>query len=251
LRTDDWKQLALGTQEPAKDPKTDTPDDPAKTLERITLSAEEIGDRLAKNDVSKETQQKQEQLLKDIDSLLKPPPPMNPSGGGGSSNQPMNSMPPQEGSSGGNSGMSQQNPMSMGGKNSSSGSRRTERNRTPRDRESSGKPDQQPSGTQPMPKGAQPMGTEPKGTSMGNPTTPDKTPGSPSGSTGQPQKTYEPPLPWEETLNKQVWGHLPERLRQQVSQYYKEQYMPRYQEMLKQYYFSLAEREKAAPASRR
>ena len=44
---------------------------------------------------------------------------------------------------------------------------------------------------------------------------------------------------------KQVWGHLPEKLRQQMSQYYKEQFMPKYGDLLRQYYSSLAEREKA------
>ena len=53
-----------------------------------------------------------------------------------------------------------------------------------------------------------------------------------------------PTLPNEDPFTKQVWGHLPEKLRQQASQYYREQYMPKYQEMLKQYYSNLAERDR-------
>ena len=69
-----------------------------------------------------------------------------------------------------------------------------------------------------------------------------KNPGSnPGGGTGKGM----PALPLDDTITKQVWGHLPERLRQQMSQYYKEQFMPKYSDMLRQYYASLAEREKA------
>lgn len=63
------------------------------------------------------------------------------------------------------------------------------------------------------------------------------------GFTGTPPKpdTLKP----EEVLAKQAWGHLPERLRQQMSQYYREQFSTRYGNLLQQYYSSLAEREKS------
>jgi hypothetical protein len=50
----------------------------------------------------------------------------------------------------------------------------------------------------------------------------------------------KPSLPIDDAVVKEVWGHLPDKLRQQVSQYYKEQFMPKYSELLKQYYSSLA-----------
>ena len=50
----------------------------------------------------------------------------------------------------------------------------------------------------------------------------------------------KPTLPIDEAVVKEVWGHLPDKLRQQVSQYYKEQFMPKYSDLLKQYYSSLA-----------
>ena len=43
-----------------------------------------------------------------------------------------------------------------------------------------------------------------------------------------------PDLPFDDPLTKQVWGHLPERLPQQMSQYYKEQFMPKYSDLLRQ-----------------
>ena len=69
-------------------------------------------------------------------------------------------------------------------------------------------------------------------------------PKNPTGNTGTGSKS-KPALPFDDAVTKQVWGHLPERLRQEMNQYYKEQFMPKYGEMLKQYYGSLAEREKA------
>jgi len=50
-------------------------------------------------------------------------------------------------------------------------------------------------------------------------------------------------LPLEGDVEKDVWGHLPEQLRKQVSQYYRQEFMPQYAELLRQYYASLAERE--------
>ncbi|MBX7104681.1 MAG: hypothetical protein K1X57_11410 [Gemmataceae bacterium] len=48
-------------------------------------------------------------------------------------------------------------------------------------------------------------------------------------------------------LSRDVWGHLPESLRQEVDHYYKERFMPRYQELIRQYYSKLAEAERAGP----
>lgn len=38
-----------------------------------------------------------------------------------------------------------------------------------------------------------------------------------------------------------VWGHLPDAMRQEVDHYYRERFMPRYRELLQQYYMRLAE----------
>ena len=35
---------------------------------------------------------------------------------------------------------------------------------------------------------------------------------------------------------KDIWGHLPEKMRQEMDLYYREQFIPRYSELLKQYY---------------
>ena len=43
---------------------------------------------------------------------------------------------------------------------------------------------------------------------------------------------------------KDIWGHLPDTLRQEVDHYYREQFMPRYRDLLQQYYLRLAETER-------
>ena len=48
-------------------------------------------------------------------------------------------------------------------------------------------------------------------------------------------------MPQLPDVYKNVWGHLPEKARQEMDQYFREQFMPRYSDLLKQYYSSLAE----------
>jgi hypothetical protein len=196
-------------------------EDPAAIVERIAKTAEGIGERLKDKDTGNETLEKQEQLLKDIDKLLKPPPPMDGSGGGGSSSNP----PPPSGGEknggmpppmGGNPGM----PPPMGGNK-------------PRPQRTGSRPEPTAGTPKPMPMG------------MGNPDLgePSKT-GSNTGANPMGKPSGNAALPLEDPFTKQIWGHLPERLRQQASQYYREQYMPKYGELLKLYYSNLAEREK-------
>ena len=66
---------------------------------------------------------------------------------------------------------------------------------------------------------------------------------------GQPRPVAKPETvmqPGEgnklEELYKDVWGHLPESLRQDMNQYAREQFMPKYGDLLKQYYATIAEK---------
>src|SRR5205085_10127762 len=43
-------------------------------------------------------------------------------------------------------------------------------------------------------------------------------------------------------LYKDIWGHLPETLRQEMNQYSREQFMAKYNDLLKQYYSTIAEK---------
>ena len=222
-----------------EEPKPGEMEEPAKILERVTQNAKAVGDRLKDQDTGDETRKKQDQVLRDIDELLKQNEPPPPSGGGGGSSEmpppPSGGMPPPSGGMpppmGGNSGTK---PMGGSGQRPKRGGG----NKEPMPMGGGTKePMMQPGGMkEPMPMGPggmQPM-MQPGG--MGKP-------GTDSGEAGKPKGT-PPSLPNEDPFTKQVWGHLPEKLRQQASQYYREQYMPKYQEMLKQYYSNLAERDR-------
>ncbi len=227
-----------------EEPKPGEMEEPAKILERVTQNAKAVGDRLKEQDTGDETRKKQDQVLKDIDELLKQNEPPPPSGGGGGMSEmppPMGGMPPPSGGMpppmGGNSGMKPMGmgsgqPMPMGG--SGQRPKRGGDGKTPMPMGGgTTEPMMQPGGMKPMPmspggKEPMPMGGEKPGT----------------GSDGGKPKGTPPSLPNEDPFTKQVWGHLPEKLRQQASQYYREQYMPKYQEMLKQYYSNLAERDR-------
>ena len=43
-------------------------------------------------------------------------------------------------------------------------------------------------------------------------------------------------------LYKDIWGHLPEKLRQEMDTYSREQFMAKYSDLLRQYYATLAEK---------
>lgn len=64
------------------------------------------------------------------------------------------------------------------------------------------------------------------------------------GGSGKPK----PDLPLDDPFTRRVWGHLPEKVRQQAMQSYREQFMPRYSEMLKQYYSTLNEKQSPTPS---
>ena len=219
-------------------------EEPAKILERLTQNTKDIGDRLKDQDTGDETRKKQEQALKDIDALLKQnePPPMD-GGGGGASEMPPPPMP-----GGGNSGMKppppmggtgQPKPMGGMGQPMPMGSGRPKRG-------GGDKPMPMPMGPGMKDPMMQPGGMKdpmpmPMGPGMKDPM---MQPGGMNPAGGTKSNSTPPSLPNEDPFTKQVWGHLPEKLRQQASQYYREQYMPKYQEMLKQYYTNLAERDK-------
>ena len=102
-------------------------------------------------------------------------------------------------------------------------------------------------GGKPMPgdkSGGKPMpGDKPGGKPMPGDKSGDKpTPGESGEGPGKPPS--KPALPPDDAVTKQIWGHLPDRLRQEMNQYYKEQFMPKYNDMLRQYYSRLAERDK-------
>lgn len=262
--------------EPKKsDPKDgDTPPagdevDVQKTAERIAENAQKAGDRLKDKDPGADTRKIQQEILKDIDALLKkaqqpppPPPDMPPPDMPPDMPPPQGGMPPPKGGmpppKGGGGMPPPKAGMPMGGgngaaqpKGGSGGAGKAERR--PRK-------ERRPRGDSPMPMGmGDPMANAgPGGTNLmgGRPdpkTGPkdkdDKPGGENTGARGGPlsPKRQSDKLA---DLYKDVWGTLPDRLRQEMDLYYREQFMPRYSELLRQYYAALAEQRKKGTEDR-
>ncbi len=236
-------QSALASLTPAADDVTD----PAALAKRIAENVRTAGDKLRDRDTGADTRNAQTAALRDIDKLLDRAenPPMScpmPMGGSGGEPPPMAGAGQPKPMPGQGKG---QQPSPKGGSGKSGGSRPSWRDKggpgdAPMGEKPMGgqpKPDQSGKEPGPKPDPSKPMG--------GQPGQPGDRPGGtkPDGSPGQPDA--KPAMPFDDAVTKQVWGHLPERLRQEVNQYYKEQFMPKYGDLLKQYYADLAERDKS------
>jgi hypothetical protein len=210
--------LAAGDPPVAPEPKKEKEVvDVAKTAERIVQNAAEAGKRLGAKDPGEETRKLQQETLKDIDALIRkaqePPSEQNMSGGMSNMGGGMSSM---------GGGMTKQ-PMS----NEGSGGPLTRNERRERAaRQNAGN------------NGAIAQRPPP----MSDPTRPDAKSG--MGPVDGPDNRVDSKaaMPRIPDVYKEVWGHLPEKMRQEMDLYFRDRFMPRYSELLRQYYSSLAER---------
>jgi hypothetical protein len=236
-----------------------------KTAERIAENAQKAGERLKEKDPGADTRKIQQEVINDIDALIKkaqepPPPPMNsdmspmppmmpPPMGGSPQKNPMGGSEQQSKSPMGGTGGSSQPKVGDGAGGASGSSpksgRRPRRERRPRDDSPMGMGD--------------PMANRDPGGMHPMPATPDSKDG-PAGRKGDkpgerggdrfgmasPKRQNEKLA----DLYKDVWGHLPDRLRQEMDLYYREKFMPRYSELLRQYYAALAEQKKSGSEDR-
>lgn len=269
-----------GSRDPG--PKPEPPvkgENPAVTVERIIKNSKDVGDKLEMKDTGTDTRKTQGKILSDIDALIdqqeNPPPPKPdqdkndnkqdkkdnqdkkddkkdnkkdkndkkdnkddkkdmgmpmPKDGMGMDQMPM----PKDGMGMGGMGMSgagvgEQQPMGRRPRmNDPTGDSKKEKEPGGGAKEPA-KPDNDKKGEQPK-EGKEPNDKKggPGGKNAGNPT------GKVNGKPGMP---FE-----EEDASKDVWGHLPDKLRQQMSQYYKDEFTPKYAELLKLYYSSLADK---------
>lgn len=219
-------------------------EDPAKVVDRIIANSKDVTDKLAKTETGEPTQTTQATILKDIDALIdRQENPPKGGGGGGDQDQKDKQKQEGQGGGGGGAGMGQSSGKPMGGPGGGGGQQ--SRGRRPK----GGKAGQPPEGqgrdmanggkkpdgkNDPMPGGGAKAGgqDDPKG---GKGTTAGM-----AGGTEPGQPVPRPTVPLNDEVAKEVWGHLPDKVRQQVTQYYKEEFMPRYADLLKQYYSSLA-----------
>jgi hypothetical protein len=240
---------ADGSRDPAPQVAPAKAENPLEVVARIVKNSNAVGDKLAASDTGPTTRGTQETILKDIESLIdrqeNPPPPkpdqnqdkndqkdktpddvtkkedMSPKGG-------MNDKQPMKGDPGGG----KKEPMA-GGIQEPTGGGEQPMGRRPRQ-----KAGEEPKEKDDQAKGGQGGKQQAKTDPRKDPKTATTAPAKP----GDPTDPLRATLPTEDEIVKDVWGHLPDKLRQQATQYYQQDFMPRYTELLKLYYSSLSEK---------
>jgi len=238
-----------GSRDPAPQPAAAKKENPLEVVKLIIANSNAVGDKLAMTDTGTETRGKQETILRDIKSLIEqeedPPPqpdqdksdqktddmkkkddmPMGDMGDQGDKGNKKHTPPMPKGKGMGD----MPPPMGDMGSDEPMGRRpRQQGAKEPKEKSGSGGGGGQKQ-SQPMP---------------ATPTQPPKNTGGriPDPKPGDPKNPAIPLLPPEDDIVKEVWGHLPDKMRQQATQYYQQDFMPRYTELLKLYYSSLAEK---------
>ena len=229
---------ADGSRDPAPAAEPAARENPIEVVERIIKNSQAVGDKLAQTDTGTDTRTTQGKILKDIDSLLNRQDDPPPQGGGGAGDQKNQKDKNNDQKKDGKSGDQKKDGMPpQGDKEPKGGNDQQASGRKPRMGEKSGEP-KGPGGGKPEPgmAKAEPM----PGKSPANPTASKDPMGGATAGNPMGKAAIKPALPIDDDVVKEVWGHLPDKLRQQVTQYYREQFMPKYSELLKQYYSSLA-----------
>ncbi|HSQ58667.1 MAG TPA: hypothetical protein VLM40_23300 [Gemmata sp.] len=235
---------ADGSRDPAPESENVRKEDPREVVDRIIKNSNAVGDKLAMTDTGKDTRKTQDTILKDIDKLLDQDNPSPKSSQDQNQQNDSNQSKDKSQQNGSNDkkqegkggGMSEPKDEGMGG---GGGGGDQPKKRRPRQGESQAKAEPKDNGKKQAGGGGGKQqqqtvqGGKPKETRAGG-VLPD-----PKGKKPPPS---DPLLPTEDDVVKDVWGHLPDKLRQQASQYYKQEIMPRYAELLKRYYSSMSEK---------
>jgi hypothetical protein len=199
--------------EPAVDERT------KDLLARVARNMESSEDRLKNRDPGEKTRAIQDQIVHDLDELIKK----------AKEQEKQNSKSQQSASS-----------SSQGGSSKSTQSRRSQARR-----KSQGSQQQQQAGQQQQQQSAsakqkeghgnkeQPAGGQQK-SAQEKPEKSGTTAGGGGNSSAKNKNTVA-------DLFRDVWGHLPEQKRQEMDAYSRERFMPRYDELLRQYYRTLSE----------
>ena len=255
------------------DPPSNLPNDPQSIRMRIDHNMRAAEEQLRRQNIEDKARKLQEEILRDIDRLLaltkESPPQKNDQKDQSQSNPPSN--PPPDAKQG-----STKDKEPDAGKESVGGS--GQRGKEPRDSQAQPRPGGGSAEGQPRSTDQPSRGTGSRGESRrerraqsgrsntatakgqsSNPSPGDEQRAGPTGSrpgeskgqagtnpsnargaTMNPDKNSPPPARLAD-MNRDVWGHLPPTLRQEVDHYYRDRFMPRYQELLQQYYSQLAE----------
>jgi hypothetical protein len=219
------KEPKEGDEPPAAEqPETDE----AEVLNRVGKNMRTSEDRLANRELTDATRQVQEDILKDLDALIN----QQKNGGGNDQNQNQNEQQNQQQ----NDGAKKDGQQKQDGKTKvGMGAKRRGLKGQQQARGQGQQRGQAQAGRQPGAQGqqqanaGQPQGQKPQG-QQANPANQ----GGGGQSQGEPTKLAE--------MYKDVWGTLPETMRAEMNAYSREQFMAKYNDLIKQYYSTVAEK---------
>jgi len=215
-----FKKLEKKEQEPIP-MGGDDPERIKKAIERLHKNMDASEERLNKRDPGEETHKVQEEIIKDLDELIKQQNNSGGGGGGGGSASSNGGGGGQAGSSSKSSGSSKSGGRSQRGSKGSSHAKSNEQKKNGSGKDGTG---QDKDKSDPMAKGG-PGKDGKNGDGMG---------GNPNANDKKDNNTLA-------DLFKDVWGHLPLSKRQEMDAYSKERFLPKYDEILRQYYRTISE----------
>lgn len=186
---------------------------PSEQLDQIAAEMRAVRDKLTGRDTSAATQSLQQTILDQLDELLKtppsPPPPPSGSGGGGGGNDSANN-----------------NRSNSGGRSNASSNHRSATN--------PGKGGGNPQSGDPMSAGSAKQ-TGGKERSQADDS---------EERAGERRKPVDPAARRRQ-LEVDIWGHLPEKLREQLLNSYGERMLPQYEEQVRKFYDQLSDPQRA------
>lgn len=215
-----------------------------KIIERLHENMDASEDKLGKKDTSEETRRIQDQILKDLDELIKQ---QNQGDGGGGGGGGASSNSGGKGSKGGQDG---------GGASGKSGGGSSANKGGGKNRKNGGKGDSKndPQNAKGNGNKENPMGKGPKDDKLakGDPKGESKDKGSKGTGAGDPSKKGGEGggglggkgKDGENTVSdmfRDIWGHLPQKKRDEMDAYSKERFLQKYEPLLRQYYRTISE----------
>jgi hypothetical protein len=215
--------------------------DEEEVLQRVAKNLKTVEQRLARKELGDATRQVQEDILKDLDALLKlgqqqsPPDASQDQGGkGGQNNQPQDGQPnggqQEKGGASGKQSGEKPSP-APGSRSRQRGGRQMTRGR---------RQGRQTAGSQ---GGKQPSGKQSTGGSDPGKGAGQEKPGGDSARGGGGSKSKEALPNRAADLYKDIWGHLPESMRAEMNAYFNDrQFMAKYDDLIKKYYRTIAEK---------
>jgi hypothetical protein len=213
-----------------KEPKLESGDDPErvqKIIKRLNENMDASEERLKKKDSSEVTRKIQDDIIKDLDELIK----QQSNGGGGGGGAGGASSASGKGSSGKSTSSARRSSRSKGGSQTKSGGSDTSG-------AADAQNDQKKDGLAKSGKGGDKVDGKSEQSAKSSPGK-DGTDG--DGMGGRPKPKEHKDKSTIADLFKDVWGHLPQNKRQEMDAYAKERFLQKYEAILRQYYRTISE----------